>query len=145
MGLRETFLLNKLDELINPATEETLQEILAAIAALFPDETILQFDSLNTVAGSSQVTLVTYENSTGQDIWLDGFMSTGTVDACFALVIDTNMKMEYRTSEQDRTAKVLFPKAIKVPDGTIVDIKVEHSYLFTADFTGTIIGSKYTT
>ena len=144
MGVRESFLLDKLDNLINPATEETSQAILAAIRALFPDESIFQFNAIDTIAGSAQTTLVTYTNTTGQDIWLDGFISTGTVDACYALVINTAMKMEYRTSEQDRTAKVLFPKAIKVVNGDIVEIKVEHAYSFTADFTGTIIGSKYT-
>ena len=34
MGVRETFLLNKLDELINPGTEDTLQDILERLVAL---------------------------------------------------------------------------------------------------------------
>ena len=143
MGLRETFLLNKLDELISPSTEETSLAILAAIKALFPDESIFEFAAIDTVAGNAQTTLVTYTNNTGQVVWLDGLVATGTVDACFALVINTAMKMEYRTSEQDRTVNFMFSKPIKISNGTVIQIKVEHSYGFTGDFTGTILGSKY--
>jgi hypothetical protein len=143
MGLRETYLLDLLDNLINPATEDTLQEILERLVALFPSETIFQYNTANTVAGSALSTIVTYTNSTGDDIWLDGFIAQGTVDAEYFLYINNVAKVNYRTSEQDRTAKVYFPRLVKIPNGTIVEVKVEHAYTFTADFSATIIGSKF--
>ena len=143
MGLRESFLLNKLDQLINPGTEETLLEILEKLVALFPSESIFEFDTAVTVAGGALATIVTYTNSTGDDVWLDGFIGEGTVDAEYMLVINNDTKLICRTSEQDRTAKIYFPRLVKVPNTTIVEVKVEHHHTFTADFSATVIGSKF--
>lgn len=143
MTLRESLILNKLDELINPATEETVLEILAALNSVFPNESIIEFGVLNTVASDSQVTLVTYTNTTGQDIWFDGIMATGNVDACFSVFIDGAQKMEIRTSPVERTAKISFGKPIKIADDSVMQIKVIHFHTATADFSGTIFGSKY--
>lgn len=143
MGLRETYLLDQLENIVNPATEETLQEILDKIKALFPSEAIFEFNTATTVAGGSVSTIVTYTNNTGDDVWLDGFISQGTVDAEYFLTINNVIKLIYRTSEQDRTATVYFPRLVKVPNTTIIEVKVEHVYTFTADFSATIIGSKF--
>ena len=143
MGLRETFLLNLLGNPISPGTEETLQEILDRLVALFPSESIFEFNTATTIAGGSLVTIVTYTNNTGDDVWLDGFMAEGTVDGEYMMTINNVPKLVYRTSEQDRTAKIHFPRLVRIPDTTIVEVKVEHHYSFTADFTATVIGSKF--
>ena len=143
MGLRETFLLNLLGDPINPGTEETLQDILEKLQNLFPSESIIEFNTADTVARNAISTVLTYENTTGNDVWLDGFLAEGTVDAEYFLVINNSIKAVYRTSEQDRTAKYAFPVIFKVPNGTIINIKVEHHYDFTGDFSASLIMSKY--
>ena len=107
-----------------------------------PTESVSQIGSATTVAGNSQITLLTYTVAV-KDLWLDSIIATGDVDAEFVLFINTVKKLVYRTSEQDRTMKLLYPVAQLMTVGTIIDVKVTHWNVNTANFDATLTGHKY--
>jgi hypothetical protein len=129
------FAVNIVDE---PATA-VLEDILDSLK---PGTSVLETDTEDLVIANSQATIITYAVGV-TPLYLDGFTATGNVDADFTLHINTAEKLCYRTSEQDRTAKVFFPTPQKVAAGSIIDIKVIHFYTaWTASFKATIIGHR---
>ena len=124
-------------------TDSQVKSVLDSILAAFqPATSVLETDTEDLVIANSQATIITYTVGVAP-LYLDGFTATGNVDADFTLHINTAEKLCYRTSEQDRTAKVFFPTPQKVAAGSIIDIKVIHFYTaWTASFKATLIGHR---
>lgn len=92
---------------------------------MLPSATVEQYNVINSIAGNSQVTIVTY-NNTGSILWLTGCIGTGDLPGEYVLYVDGNEKGVVRTSEQHRNGKIIIPKDIKVAIGSIITVKVTH-------------------
>jgi len=108
-----------------------------------PILTIAEKGYINTVAGNSQVTIVSYTNNTGGVLRITGCLGTGTVDAEYVLMINGNEIGTARSSEQERNGKIVIEKGYRINNGDIVTVKVTHWDDFTADFKATIYGHKF--
>jgi len=97
-------------------------------------DSVIVYDYANTVAKDTETTILTYTNGSLKDMWLDGFVATGNVDARYSLYINNTLKIPHRTSITDVTAKMNFTTPIKIVPSTIIDIKVIHWWKNPADF-----------
>ncbi len=108
-----------------------------------PILTIAQPGSINTIAGNSQVTIVTYTNNTGGVLRITGCLGHGTVDAEYVLAVNGDIIGTVMSSEQDRNGKIIIERGYRINNGDIVTVKVTHFHDFTADFKATIYGHKF--
>lgn len=99
------------------------------------------YDEELTVASGSPVTILSH-TVVGTTLYLDEIITTGQADAEYTVLINSVMKLRYRTSEQDRTMKFKLPVSQLLSVGTVIDIKVQHEYSFTADFAATLLGHR---
>ena len=98
----------------------------------------LAHDTVSAVADTTVTTIVTYVASGTK--YLTKISCSGTDYAKFFLVVNTTT-IEIRRSGPDRNAIFDFDGALKLSDGDIVDVKVEHFVTGqTADFEATIYG-----
>ena len=91
---------------------------------LLPSSTIEKHDKIVTVAANSLITIVTYTATA--DMWLTGCITTGEIPAEFTLMVNLANKGVCRTSQQDRTGRIMLPQAIKILSGDIITVKVIH-------------------
>lgn len=107
-----------------------------------PTTSFLEYDSVVTVPDNSLTTIISHTVVTS-DLLLDSIIATGTVDGEYTVVIDGDIKVKYRTSEQDRTVRIPFPVSQKIGVGSIIDVKVVHyEASLTGDFDASLIGHK---
>ena len=99
-----------------------------------PAITTISQNSITTIAGSSQVTLLTYTNSSGAVALMNGFIVTGTVDAEYEMQINTIKTLVVRSSETQRNVQVFLPFGLRIENTNIVTLKVTHYETFTASF-----------
>lgn len=110
---------------------------------MIPISTIEESSNVSTVAADAQTTIVTYTNNTGGTIRITGCIATGQVDAEYVLMVNGSVKGTVRSSESDRTAKIVLPKGIMTSNGDIVTVKVTHWENTTSNFSATIYGHKF--
>jgi len=94
-----------------------------------------------TVASGSQTTVTSYTN-TGTTLWLDGVVGEGQIDAEWELVVDASIKISFRSGGIDCTGQLWFPRAIRIPVGSIIDVKVTHHFSSTCDFSSSIVAHR---
>jgi hypothetical protein len=94
------------------------------------------------VAPSAITTIISY-TVTGTDLWFDGFVASGTVDAEYTMHIDATEEISLWTSEQNRNIQFYPVKPMKISVGSTVAIKAIHYTSGTADFKATVLGSRY--
>lgn len=117
-----------------------LKVVLTGLANAITSSTWLHADAL-TVASGSPVTILTH-TVVGTSLYLDEIIATGQTDAEYTVLINSVIMLRYRTSEQNRTMEFKLPVSQILSVGTIIDIKVQHEYSFTADFAATLLGHK---
>lgn len=113
---------------------------LTGLANELSSSTWLHADAL-TVASGSPVTILSH-TVVGTTLYLDEIITTGETDAEYTVVINSVIKLRYRTSEQDRTMEFKLPVSQLLSVGTTIDIKVQHEYGFTADFAATLLAHR---
>lgn len=91
---------------------------------------------------SAAVTTIHTHTVTSTKLFLDIILASGNLDAEYLIVVNGSTKARYKTSEQDRTAKFLFPSAQRFEIGDIIDIKVLHDASTSGDFNASLIGHK---
>jgi len=99
-----------------------------------PASTPIVQNSITTIAGSSQVTLLTYTNATGALLQVGSVIATGSVDAEYELQLNATKFLVLRSSEQDRNAAAHFGFGLRLEIGNILTVKVTHYDTFVADF-----------
>jgi hypothetical protein len=109
------------------------------LISIDPVSSVWQYNEVLTIAANALTTILTYTVS-GSDLYIDNILASGTVDGEFSVLINGVVKAKYRTSEQDRTTKIVLPTAQRVAVGSIIDIKVVHYNIATADFDASIMG-----
>lgn len=110
--------------------------------SFLPSSSVISHSTINTIAGNAQTTVLTY-NNVGVTLWLDGFVTSGTVDAEYSMQIDTADQLVMRTAEEERNVEFKAPKPLKIAAGSTITIKVIHYKDYTADFEATLFGSRY--
>lgn len=134
--LRETFLLNKDDELINPSSEETLQGIKGILVKnqlgsshfyVYPKE----------VLGYVETDLLTFTASDAADLLY--VHVTGSADVLVKLKLNGNIFIEGRNSPAQRNIEFnLKPAHVVLEEGMEFTISVEHFESGTQVFSGTV-------
>lgn len=104
-----------------------------------PTTSVWQYNEILTIASGSLTTILTY-TVIGSDLMIDNILASGTVDAEYRVLINGSVKAKYRTSEQDRTTKIILPTPQRVAVGSIIDVKVVHYNVATADFDASLMG-----
>lgn len=111
-------------------------------------ETFIEHDEELIVAANTPATILIYTNTVANGfVFVDEIIATGTVDACYEIWLSGVRKIQYRTSEQDRTLRIKFPASWQLKRTDFVEIKVRHddpanAGTNTGDFTASIIGHK---
>lgn len=119
---------------------DSLGRLKVVVAGTATTTSILEYDDVTTIAANALTTILSY-TVVGTALLVDQIIASGDVDAVYFLVVDGSIKAQYRTSEQDRTAKFNFPVAQKFSIGQVIDIKVIHYDTGdTSDFNATLIG-----
>ena len=78
-------------------------------------ETEIAFDEELTVAGNTPVTILIFTNTIAKGFFfIDEIIATGTVDSCYEVFLSGVRKIQYRTSEQDRTMRIKFPASWQI-------------------------------
>lgn len=96
-----------------------------------------------TVPSLALTLLQTFTNIDSKGLFfVDEIIATGQVDAEYRIYKDGDLKIKYRTSEQDRTMRIKFPSSWKIQKNGFIDIKVYHSDDNLSDFSSTIIGHR---
>ena len=108
-----------------------------------PATTIITYGDADTIGGNAQTTLIDYTNTTGDVVLMDGFVTTGTVDAEYEFQISAATKMILRSSEQDRNVAFFLPIAMRIENSSSVQIKVTHYKSYNADFDATLFGHRW--
>jgi hypothetical protein len=93
------------------------------------------------VAPSSQVTVTTFTN-TGTMFWLDMIVGSGQIDAEWEIVIDASIKINGRSNGMDCLFSMPFPRPVRIPVGSIIDVKVTHYFSSACDFEASIVGHR---
>lgn len=106
---------------------------LSAVS-ITPAITSIVQNSITTIAGSSQVTLLTYTNSTGALLQVGCVIATGSVDAEYELQLNATKFLMLRSSEQDRNVSANFSFGLRLEIASIFTVKVTHYDTFVADF-----------
>lgn len=121
----------------------TVDELGKILVSLAGNESVWEYDDATSVAANALTTILTYTVTGTEKLFLDSVFASGEIDAEYSIVVDGNIKAKYKTSEQDRTAKFLFPCSQKFSVGTIIDIKVIHfNTAVSGDFNASLIGHK---
>jgi len=97
------------------------------------------------VPPNEETTIVSYSVAANKVVKLDGFIAFGTCPAIFRLYVGSDVKVGYMTSDEDRTAYVVF-RTEHVSGATTIAIKVIHYSPAPGphdyhDFEGTILGA----
>lgn len=103
-----------------------------------PASTSVIQNTLAAVTPSTTVTVVTYTNTTGAVVYMDGWSSVGQYEADWRLYVNTVMQSEIRDAVAGPTAKEAFNPPIVLNPGDIVDVKMAHYGGATGEFSGTI-------
>ena len=125
MSLRETFLVNKNDETINPAIEEKQQEIIDILNRLGSGAATTLYETKPNVAKDIWTTVLDYSPS--KKVALVRFYLTGTADAKARLVIDDNPIIEARNSVAKKDIDITFlGSEINLNASSSIEIQVYH-------------------
>lgn len=109
---------------------------------LTPGSSVLEYASVSTIPDNSLTTILVHAVGVAP-LLLDGVIATGTVDAEYIILVNNQVKIRYRTAEQDRTVNIKFETPQKFIVGSVIAIKVIHyNTANTADFDATFIGHK---
>lgn len=101
---------------------------------------VLATGSITTIADGVLSTIVTYTNSSGVAQSVSRIGGSGTFPAQYDLVFDT-VTIETKRSGPDYKAEFIFDGPLKVPNGSIIDLKVTHlDPNDTRDFQASIYG-----
>jgi len=103
----------------------------------------IHFDEELTVPTTTITIVQTFTNTDSKGLFfVDEIIATGQVDAEYSVYKDGELKLKYKTSEQNRTMRIKFPASWKLNKNDFIDIKVEHCDSNVANFSSTIIGHR---
>ena len=128
MSLRETFLLDKSDQPINPAKDESINKLMA------PSE--VKYNKIENVIGNIETAILDFTPST--NIILYNIYTTGNADGIFNLYINDNAVLTMRTSPVKRNVEKKFVNGLKILANENIKITVEHNESVSANFAATI-------
>lgn len=108
----------------------------------YPGTPICELQSVTLVASSSETTVAEYTVGASTTFYFLGFMATGDIDAEFTVYVESDGKLNGRTSVAWPVCQVNFPYAVfTVAEGDTIRLKVTHYKTgLQGEFKGTIIG-----
>ena len=125
MSIRESFILNEADEVINPAIEEKQQEIIEILNRLGSGASGTIYETNPSVASGIWTTVLDYAPS--KKVALVRFYLTGTADAKARLVIDSNPIIEARNSVAKKDIDITFLGSdINLNASSSIEIQIFH-------------------
>jgi hypothetical protein len=99
------------------------------------------FNGLAATVADNVVTTIITHTVVGSTLYIEGFITTGELDAEYTFYIDNTKVLTLWSSEQQRNIFFNLTNAIIGAVGTIFDIKVKHYHTGkVADFNATLIG-----
>ena len=136
MSLRESFLLNKTDKIINPTQEETLQQILDKVI-LLDSGGVSYFNKTTGAVSGIEYTILDF--ICPGNAKLTRFYLSGSADGLFKIKINDNEFIECRNSPAERNINMpLIGSEISLSTGDNVIITGEHKESNMQEFSATI-------
>ena len=138
--------INNIQRSVKCDTDGTLLvggiSISSVTVSIVPSTSIVSNNSINTIAGSAQTTLLDYTNTTGGLVLFDELVAGGTVDAEYEVQVNGTKRVVLRSSEQARDVILPLPTPMRVENNGSITIKVTHYKSYTADFDGTLFAHR---
>lgn len=93
----------------------------------------IEYQEVTTVPKNTLTTVLSFTNSTGNGIFINGIGGTGTARSEWQIFVDTNLKLRRRMGVAHPFIEIpLF--GFFIANGSIIDIKVTHFENATQDF-----------
>lgn len=109
---------------------------------LFPRTSILEYGATGSVADNTLTTVLSF-TVLGSPAFIDAIHAGGNLPACFSLIVNTILKLDFQNSHTERTKAITLPAPQRFAVGDVVDIKVEHFQVGKSGiFTATIFGHR---
>lgn len=129
---------------IDPATEETLQAVLAALGGTSTASAVNEYNSASVPAGGTPTVILTYTVPAGKSFSLSSFVAWGDIDAEYQLKVDSVQVGGGRSSIATPTLNVNYGAGVvKATTGQVVTIVAlqyaNTAYTLQANLAGSLI------
>lgn len=107
-----------------------------------PANSILEFDTNNSISDNLETVLVTYTVAGGTTFYFTGISAQGDVPAVYRIYVDSSCKFSFRTTASSPSVVQSFNMPpFSAPSTSVVTIKVEHFMSgVTAECEATLLG-----
>lgn len=107
----------------------------------YPGTPVCDMQAVTLVSANTETTVAELTVSASTTFYFLGFKASGSVDAEYTVYVESDAKLNERTSTAFPSCQSNFPYAIfTVAEGDTIRLRVTHYKPVQADFKGTIIG-----